>query len=364
MNAAVVKFPQLAKVQGDSRAQLTALKQSIDFEFGLPGMFIDLAGASAGRMFASKSHEGAGVRLFSANEPRFVTDEGVKAYLQRKWATPGDNPILEDIAARTTSWFHTNMPEIDLGWTNLFQTVDLRGSNQDSFEIIDTNAGIAYEQYKPGAKIKIRREFSEAKATVKYLTCGDGIGILDDWLRFQRFWNIEQVTAESRAKAWDKQAELHYGLFTALGAGINQTFDTDDTKTFNAAAAKVLRDVHAQGYGTGQNASFWILCAPEHVGRILKMLEVRSGSAILANQANKEPLAYNVAGVIASTYVPANSTGYYLVLPGRKIQRGVWKDLTVESERDIYSRAQDWVFHMQFNAAIGNSAQVRRVLFA
>lgn len=364
MNAAVVKFPQLANVQGDSRAQLTALKQSIDFEFGLPGMFIDLAGASAGRMFASKSHEGAGVRLFSANEPRFVTDEGVKAYLQRKWATPGDNPILEDIAARTTSWFHTNMPEIDLGWTNLFQSVDLRGSNQDSFEIIDTNAGIAYEQYKPGAKIKIRREFSEAKATVKYLTYGDGIGILDDWLRFQRFWNIEQVTSESRAKAWDKQAELHYGLFTALGSGINQTFQTDDTVTFNAAAAKVLRDVHAQGYGTGQNASFWILCAPEHVGRILKMLEVRSGSAILASQANKEPLAYNVAGVIASTYVPSNSTGYYLVLPGRKIQRGVWKDLTVESERDIYSRAQDWVFHMQFNAAIGNSAQVRRVLFA
>ena len=157
---------------------------------------------------------------------------------------------------------------------------------------------------------------------------------------------------------------MHYGLFTALGNGIDQPFQTDDTVTFNAAAAKVLRDIHGAGYGVGQNASFWILCAPEHVGRILKMLEVRSGSAILANQAAKEPLAYNVAGVIASTYVPSNSSGYYLVLPGRKIQRGVWKDLTVESERDIYSRAQDWVFHMQFNAAIGNSAQVRRVLFA
>lgn len=364
MNA-VTKFANLAQVQGDHSAQLKALKQAIDTEFGLPGNFLDIAGSAAGRMFGSKSGgHGAGVHLLSASQPNFVTQDQVKAHLSRKWATPGDNPILEDVSGRVTSWFHTNMPELDIGWTNLFQTVDLRGSNQDSFEIIDTNAGIAYEQYAPGAKIKIRREFSEAKATVKYLTFGDGIGILDDWLRFQRFWNIEQVVSESRAKAWDKQAELHYGLFTALGAGVNQAFATDDTQTFNAAAAKIIRDIHGQGYGVGQNAQFWILCAPEHVGRILKMLEARSGSNLVAYNTNAQPLAYSVAGVIASPYVPANSTGYYLVLPGRKIQRGVWKDLTVESDRDIYSRAQDWVFHMQFNAAIGNSAQVRRVLFA
>ena len=363
MNA-VTKFSKLAQVQGDHGAQLTALKQAIDFEFGLPGAFVDIAGPSAGRMFAAKSSDGAGVRLFAANDPRMVTDDQVKAYLARKWATPGDNPILEDIAGRVTSWFHTNMPEIDLGWTNLFQLVDLRGSNQDSFDIIDTNAGISYQQIAPGAKIKVRREFSEASTPIKYLTYGDGIGILDDWLRFQRFWNIEQVTAEARGKAWDKQAELHYGLFTGQGAGIDFSFATDDTQTFNGAAASILRAVHGKGYGVGQNASFWILCAPEHVGRILKMLEARSGSQIVAFQQNAQPLAYNVAGVIASTYVPSNSTGYYLVLPGRKIQRGVWKDLTVESDRDIYSRAQDWVFHLQFNAAVGDSSQVRRVKFS
>lgn len=360
----VTKFSRLADVKGDHTAQLKSLEQAINFELGLVGDFIDIAGPAAGRMYGSKSAGGAGVHLLAANHGTEITDTQVKAHLARKWATPGDNPILEDVAARTTSWFHSNMPELDLGWTNLFQLVDLRGSNQDTFEILDTNAGITYEQIKPGAKIKPRREFSEARTPVKYLTYGTGIGIQDDWLRFQRFWNIEQVTAEARSQAWDTQAQLHYGLFTGQGSGIDVAYDTNDAKTFNSAAAGVLRAVSSAGYGAGQNTSFWILCAPEHVGRILAMLELRSGSQALAFKASNEPLAYNVAGVIASTHVPSNSTGYYLVMPGRKNQRGVWKDLTVESERDIYSRAQDWVYSMQFNAAVGNSAQVRRVKFA
>ena len=157
---------------------------------------------------------------------------------------------------------------------------------------------------------------------------------------------------------------MHYGLFTGLGGGVNQAFAVDDTTTFNAAAATIFRGLRTSGYGLGQNAGLWILCAPEHVGRVMKMLEVRAGSQILAMQENKEPIAYNVAGVVTSTFVPANSTGYYLILPGRKIQRGLWKDLSIESQRDIYSRASDWVGHMQFNAAIGNTAQVRRVLFS
>lgn len=358
------KFANLAQVKGGHTAQLKALKQAIDFEFSLPSLFADIAGPSAGRLFANKSAKGAGVHLIGASAEKTIGLDQVKSALTQKWAVPGDNPILSSTAARVVSWFHSNMPELDLGWMNLFQFVDMRASSQPNFEIIDTNAGMTFSQVKPGEKIKIRRDFSEASTPVPYVTFGDGIGILDDWLRFQQFWNIEQVTAEANANAWDKMAELHYALFTSLGAGIDESFDTDDTITFNAAAASIARGLRTSGYGVGQSAQFWIVCAPEHVGRILKMLDATSGSNLVAFGVNKVPIAWTVAGVIATTHVPANSTDYYLVLPGRKIQRAVWKDLTVESERDIYSRAQDWVYHMQFNAAIGNSAQVRRVKFA
>lgn len=358
----VSNYKRLATIQGDERTKLKALAGAINLDLALPALCMDMLGEKAGTIFAGKGL-GAGVRVFAANEPRLPDAERIKGFLAQKWAVPTDTPILADVSNRVESFFHTNMPEIDLGWTNLYQLVDLRGSKQDSFEIIDTNAGITFSQTKPGERVKVRREISEAQTTVKYLTFSDGLGLLDDWLRFDKFWSVEQAVAEFRSKAFDRLADSHYGLFTALGSGINQAFATDDTTTFNAAAATVLRNVRSKGYAAGQNARFWIVCAPEHLGRILRMLEATQGSQMVAFQSAKEPIAYSVAGVIATTYVPSNSTGYYLVLPGRKIQRGNWLDLQIESQRDIHSRATDWIGTMQYNAAIGDSDQVRRVLF-
>lgn len=349
-------FKGLAKLTGE--AQIKALAEAVNFELGLVNDFISVQGG--------KSVAGAGVHLFGADAARkgALTVEGVKAFLGQKYTTPSDTPTLSSTAARITSYFHSNMPEIDLGWTNLFTYIDLRGAVQTSFDILDTNAGITFEQKAPGEEVKVRRNITESKTQVPYVTYADGIGILDDWLRFQQFWNVEQAVVEFRAKAWDKQAEIHYGLLTAQGAGIDVAFDTDDTKTFNKAAAAIFRAVRASGYGVGTNAGLWIVTSPEQKGRILKMLEATQGSLIVGYNQNAQPISYNVAGVISTTYVTAADTGYYLVLPGRKAQRANWMDLSIESSRDIYKRAMDWVGTMQFNAAIGDTAQVRRVKFA
>ena len=119
-----------------------------------------------------------------------------------------------------------------------------------------------------------------------------------------------------------------------------------------------------KGYAAGQNAVFYAVCAPEHLGRIERMLTAQRGSAMVDYGTVGQPLAYSIGGVISTTHVPANSSGYYLVLPGRKLKRGVWKDLTVESARNVYVSAEDIVGVGQYNAAIGDSDQVRRVLFS
>lgn len=355
--ATVSNFAKLASLAGSELYK--ALAQAVNFELSLPQLYLDQLKGAAVLQGNSVALSGPG----STDAPGLKA-AGIRSALSQKWATPSDNPILSDVSNRVESFFHTNMPELDLQWTNLFDLVDLRSSNQDSFEITDTNAGIAFQQIQPGAKIKVRKEIAEAQTTVPVLTYGDGIGLLDDWLRFQKWWRVEEVVSEFRAKWFDTVASAHYSLLTSQGAGINQAFATDDTQTFNNAAAAILRAVRDKGYGAGPQAQFWIVCAPEHVGRILKMLEATQGSQIVAFNANSQPIAYRVAGVIATTYVPANSTGYYLVLPGRKIKRGLWKDLSIESGRDIYARATDWVGHGQFNAIVGDSAQVRRVLFS
>lgn len=356
MQRSISNYNALGKVQGEG-PMLKALVGAIGFDLSAPDLAIELMGPRVSQL-------GKSVRVFAANDPRLPTNDQIKAFLGRKWTVPSDTPALADVAGRVESFFHTNMPEIDLGWMNIFRLVDLRSSQHDSFDITDTNAGIVWEQQKPGAKIKPRREIVESSTSVKYLTYVAGLGLLDDWLRFQKFWKIEEAILEFRATAWDKKAELHYALLTAQGAGIDQAFDTNDTKTFNNAASAILRNVRTKGYAAGQNARFWIVCAPEHQGRIQLMLEATQGSGIVQYQAGVQPIAYSVEGVIASTHIPANSTGYYLVLPGRKIARGEWLDLQTKSVRDEYTRAEDLLGTMQFNAIVGDSDQIRRVKFA
>jgi hypothetical protein len=352
----VSNLKALATLPADQK--LKHLAQAVNFELGLVNNYIDVCGGAVkhGRNVSLIGGEKA------ANADAFAHQ--VKTFLGQKYTTNSDTPTMSDLAGRVVSFFHTNMPEIDLAWTNLFQLVDMRGIPQDHFDIIGTNAGVTFTQRAPGERIEVRRNITEAVTLVKYVTYGAGLGILDEWLQFQKFWNVEQAVAEFRAQAWDKMAAIHYGLLTAQSTGIDVAFDTNDSKTFNNAAGALFRAVRNSGYAAGANAPLWIVTSPEQKGRVLAMLESTQGSLYLASQNGAQPIAYNVAGVIASTYVAANDTGYYLVLPGRKMQRGNWKDLTLESDRDIYTRAQDWVGHMQFNAAIGDTAQVRRVKFA
>lgn len=356
MRTIVSKFSNIGRLEGID-AQRKALVDAVNFELGLPAMMLDIGGDNVATMTN-------GVKVIggrASDGPRF---ESVKAYLQRKWAVPGDNPDLEGMAGRITEVFHNNMPDMDIGYTQVFAGMDLRSSKQSSFDIIDTNAGITWTQSKPGDVVKPRRKFSEAKSTVGMLTFTAGLGIQDDWLRFQQWWNIEDAVAEFRAKGWDKKAEIHYSLLTTQGTGIDVAFDTDDTKTLNKAAAKILRAVKDKGYGASQNGGFVIVCAPEAVGRITKMLAATNGSLIVAYNANVEPVNVRVKVVVATTHVDADEGGYYLVLPGRKMKSATWTDQKIESVRNAYVRAEDMVGVQQFNAAIGDTDQIARVKFA
>lgn len=334
--------------------QLKALASGIAYEMAKPQLALELAKNS---VLAS----GGNVSGLDAKAPSF---ERIKSFLAMKYGTSSDTPELSAVANEFEQFFHTNMPAMDMAFTQLFDVVDLRNSTHDHFDILDTNAGISWTQREPGGKTQIRRAITEAKATVSVLEFSDGLGLLDRWLQFQQFWNIDEAIAEFRAKYYEKKAELHYGLFTALGAGVDTAFSTDDVTTANAAAATIIRNTKSSGYSVGDNPSFYAVCAPEKVGRLEKMLTAQRGSAMVDQGTVGEPLAHRIAGIIGTTHVPAADTGWYMVLPGRKIKRGDWKDLTVESARNAYVSAEDLVGVGQYNAAIGDSNQVRRVKYA
>lgn len=348
-----IKYNRLPGLPADQRE--VALKQAIDWELAKVSVLADVFGE---RLRETVQAVKAGTITMA------YVEERIKAHLRTKYSTASDNPILVDLASEFASFFHSNMPEIDTGYLGLFDLVDMRGSTHDHFDIVDTNAGITYEQIAPGAAIKKRTAISESRTQVPYLTYGAGLGLLDDWLNYQQFWKVDEAVAEFRAKYFDSKAALHYALFTALGAGIDVAFATDDATTFNSAAAAILRNVRSSGYAVGQNAALKIVTSPEQVGRVTRMLEATRGSTMVAFGTMKQPIAYQVDEVIATPYVAANDTGYYLVLPRRKLKRGEWRDLGIEQQRNASARATDWYASGQFNAVVGDSNQVRRVKFA
>lgn len=334
--------------------QLAALKAAISMEMAKPALAIELAGPQVFKGYHAVNDSG-----MKREAPTF---ERIKSFLATKYATTSNNPVLNDVANEFEQFFHTNMPEMDMGFAALFDLVDLRSSTHDHFDILDTNAGISWNQRKPGEETKIRRAITEAKATVNYLEFSDGLGLLDAWLDFQQFWNIDEAIAEFRSKYYDKMASTHYGLLTATS--VETAFATDDPTTFNAAAADIIRKCKDKGYGVSASTDFYIVCAPEKVGRLQRMLTAQVGSAIVAAGTVSTPIGFRVKGIISSTQVTAADTGYYLVLPGRKMKRGVWKDLTIESARNITVSATDLVGVGRYNAAVGDSDQVRRVKYA
>lgn len=349
------------KFQGKTRdEQVKMLASAAGFELAKPDMCRDMAKTATA--LASRH-----IRLnkeLSDSIRGAITLERIKAYLGRKYNTASDTPQLVDPANQMAEFFHTNMPELDMAWSLLFDEVDLRNSLHDHFDILDTNAGVTWAERKSGEATKIIRNVTEAITTVKLTEYSAGIGILDRWLERQMFWSVDEALAEFRAKYYDLLASSHYGLFTALSSGVNQAFATDDVTTANNAAATILRAVKSKGYAASQNARFYAVCAVEKVGRLEKMLTAQRGSAIVDQGTVSQPLTVGIDAIIGTTHLAAADTGWYLVLPGRKIKTGRFKDITVESARNTYVSANDLVGVAQFNAAIGDSDQVRRCLYA
>lgn len=347
----------------DQAAQRAALFKALAFALMLPALCADMLGEKAA-LIRTGGENLVGVKQLAGTPFRMPDLKAFEAALAQKYATPDQNPVLTNPARKVESWFHSNMPEIDLGWMALYDLIDMRGTGQSSFDINTTSMGITWAQRIPGAPADIRRIAAETNVPVEFVEYAAGVGILDVWLQFNQFWKIEDVVSEFMAAAADKRAAVHYGLLTALSSAIDQAFVTDDTTTFNAAAASILRAVRSSGYAVGSNAQFDIVVSPEKVGRVLAFLDAVRGSPMIAYGTQDQPIAFSVRNVISTTHVAAADTGYYLVLPGRKMKRGVWKDPSLESKRDIAVSAEDWVGVEQYNAVIADTGQVRRVKYA
>jgi len=242
----------------------------------------------------------------------------------------------------------------DRGYEILFDEFDMRESSSSSFEVLDVTGGITFFQVVEGEEAKLSRIPKTAKTAVSYLRFIGGFPILDDWLRFNEYYKIDQLTADTVKRWWDKKATIFYGLLTAL-TGIDEAFDTDDVTTINKACANILNDLQAAGYAVDENSQFVITCNPLLRARIFKAIN----ASFVNPNSNNNQIVFNISAVISTTKVA--STNYWVSLPGGKNLRGEWDDLNIRPpQRNELKLGADHVWTGAYNGIIAEKKQHRK----
>lgn len=243
----------------------------------------------------------------------------------------------------------------DRGYELLFDEVDMRSSANNTFDMLDVSGGATFYQHNEGTEAKLSKIPTSSKTNVAMLRYTGGYNILDDWLRFNQYYKIDELTADTIRRWFDNKATIFYGLMAALSSGINETFSTDDITTINNACAQILTDLQAAGYPVDENSEFVITCNPKLRGRIFKAV---AGSFINPN-ANNSQIVYNIRTIISTTKLA--NTSYYVSLPGGKNKRGEWEDLNLRPpQRNELVLGAAHVWTGAYNGIIGESKQHRR----
>lgn len=247
----------------------------------------------------------------------------------------------------------------DRGYELLFDEVDMRQSTSNTFDVLDVANGVTFYQQLVGEEAKLSKVPTSAKVQVSFLRYTGGFPLLDDWLRFNMYYKIDQLTADTVRRWYGQKATIMYGLLTALSAAINEPFVTDDVTTINKACASILVNLEAAGYAVDENEQFVITANPSLRGRIMKAI----AASYVNPNTNNSQIAYNISGVISTTKVA--NTSYYVSLPGGKNLRGEWEDLNARPpQRDELKLGADHIWTGAYNAIIGEAKQHRRCALA
>lgn len=242
---------------------------------------------------------------------------------------------------------------------DVFRYVDKRGSKNPTYKFASVNAeSMVFEQKTEGKEARIRRVNAASPSSLESVTWEGGLGIDDELLRFDDYGIFEQ-NVQAIPTAWmNKWSTNLSALFPALGAGVNQNWDTNLIKTVNAGCQKVLDDVGDE-YGLSDTESFYLM----HNGANSEtVVQAMVSSFQLANDNNSgNQLVHNVvpmqnrrlaAGVL------------YLVLPGHDAVDVEWDELFTEEARNAHAGSNDIIARSRRNAALGNTAQIRRITLA
>lgn len=312
------------------------------------------------KVFGKQLFDWEGIKAVPEGERKAAVIGRINAVMMELRTAPvpkftGSDPVFSGINPVPLIMTDTIKTGPDRGYELIFDEVDMRQSTSRSFDLMSITGGVTFYQQEQGEEAKLSKLPTGAKSAVTMLRFTGGFPILDDWLRFNEYYKIDELTGDTIRRWWNQKATLMYGLLTAMSSGINQAFVTDDSTTINNACAQILIDLEAAGYPVGENEAFTIVCNPTLKARILKAL----AASFVNPNSNTTQIVHPITTVVSTTKIA--NTSYYVCLPGYKAKRGEWDDLnTRPPQRNELVLGADHIWTGAYNAAIGEVKQFRR----
>lgn len=252
---------------------------------------------------------------------------------------------------------------IDFKYQDIFRETDLRQSTSETHEIVNVASGISFEQIVAGEEVKVR-SVTSSNRFIKALIHAAGLGFSDRWLRYNQFYKFEESTLAAVRKYGATMANAHYSLFKALPASVDVAFNSTVENTIDTACASILETI-GDDFGLDDGAEFKILVNRRNASLVNKALAAQFGNP----NNNNGQIASNVAPAMVTSNVNieasvGGSPVAYVVLPEHTLQTPVWQDLHAEESRDASKAGTDIFYRGEFNAAIGDSRQIKRIRLA
>lgn len=308
-------------------------------------------------------HDREDQRKFNGAVQHYLTKpEKMRARIQ-EYTTRYDAPLSAHDALATFN----ESPEADFGYERVFDIIDFTNTQKNGFEIVTVGSGLTFKPIKPGQKAKVHK-FTGERTTVNFERYGGALQWDKTWFDDAEFWNIEETTKFFRNQWYNNRAQVFYDLISASRADSDVSWqgvaaDTKavrDAETINYACADIVSSLSSSGYDVNPQTRFVVVAPIQLVARMknainITLLETDSAGA----------LNFNVELVI-STYLQnqaltsAETSQYFLCLPGRKAKGGYRQELTLLAETDILAYAETVAAWGRYGGVAGDTEQFRR----
>jgi len=286
----------------------------------------------------------------------------------REFTTPGDFPAD---AAEAIARYH-QVDDPDTGWTEVFDVIDFTGTRKNSFDIVDVSSGLSFRSVKPGEKASVYKVSGE-KVSVDFDLYGGALGWSRLWFDDEEYWKIEDAAREFRARWYAHKAQAHYDLISASRNDSDVAWqgaaedgkEARDAETINHACTAILSDMQGKGFDVNANSTFVIVAPVQLMARIRNALRVSMLGNVSGGLGEAGAVNFNVRLAVTTRLknkdlTAAETSQYFVALPGKKIKSGNRMDLTILSEQDVLAYAETVAGWGRYGAIVGEPKQLRR----